>query len=267
MSNRKTQKAAARAARLAREAEIAARARRRLQLTISAGGALAFGAVIVVGILLLGPAGTSSKAVRGLSATGSPQELRTASAAPLGRMRAASAPGSLGPEGIPLPNAPALAGTKHSASGNQVDGIGCLSQEQVLFHIHAHLTVFVHGAARSIPYGIGITRPHVQDSPAGAFVDGGACFYFLHTHAADGIIHIESPVRRTYTLGDFFDIWGQQLSRRRVGPAAGPVTAFYDGRLYVGNPRDIPLHRHAQIQLDVGRPLVAPVRLRYWAQL
>jgi hypothetical protein len=36
------------------------------------------------------------------------------------------------------------------------------------------------------------------------------------------------------------------------------VTAFFDGRRYVGSPRDIPLSARAQIQLDVGHPLVAP---------
>jgi hypothetical protein len=30
-------------------------------------------------------------------------------------------------------------------------------------------------------------------------------FTWLHTHAADDIIHTESPVNRTYTLGEFFD--------------------------------------------------------------
>jgi hypothetical protein len=35
------------------------------------------------------------------------------------------------------------------------------------------------------------------------------------------------------------------------------VTAFFDGRHYLGSPRGIPLLAHAQIQLDVGRPLVA----------
>jgi hypothetical protein len=36
------------------------------------------------------------------------------------------------------------------------------------------------------------------------------------------------------------------------------VTAFLDGRRYPGSLRGIPLLAHAQIQLDVGRPLVAP---------
>jgi hypothetical protein len=85
----------------------------------------------------------------------------------------------------------------------------------------------------------------------------------LHTHAADGIIHIESPVRRTFTLGEVFDIWGQQLGPDRAGPTTGHVTAIYNGKLYHGNPRDIPLTAHAQIQLDIGRPLVAPVTITF----
>ena len=86
---------------------------------------------------------------------------------------------------------------------------------------------------------------------------------WLHTHAADGIIHTESPVDRTYRLGEFFDIWGQPLGRNRVGPAHGRVTALFDGRVFTGNPRAIPLLAHAQIQLDVGRPLVAPERITF----
>ena len=86
---------------------------------------------------------------------------------------------------------------------------------------------------------------------------------WLHTHAADGIIHTESPVRRTYTLGDFFDIWGQSLSPEQVGPARGPVTALFNGRVYEGSPRQIPLLAHAQIQLEVGKPLIAPERITF----
>lgn len=35
-------------------------------------------------------------------------------------------------------------------------------------------------------------------------------------------------------------------------------TAIYGGQVYRGNPRNIPLTAHAQIQLEVGKPLVAP---------
>jgi hypothetical protein len=34
--------------------------------------------------------------------------------------------------------------------------------------------------------------------------------------------------------------------------------ALYNGQVYQGNPRDIPLDPHAQIQLEIGAPLIAP---------
>jgi hypothetical protein len=86
---------------------------------------------------------------------------------------------------------------------------------------------------------------------------------WLHTHSADGIIHTESPVNRAYTLGEFFDIWGQPLGREQAGPAHGPVTALLNGRVFTGNPREIPLLAHAQIQLEVGRPLLAPESITF----
>jgi hypothetical protein len=170
----------------------------------------------------------------------------------------------LGPEGVPMPSAPVLAPAGSPAPGQSVDGIACGPTEQLVFHIHAHLTIFVSGAARVVPFGIGIAPPlEVEQTRAGLYAAGGQCFSFLHTHAADGIIHIESPVQRVYNLGDFFDVWKQPLTRNRVGSAAGPVTSFVNGRRYSGDPRAIPLLAHAQIQLDVGRPVVAPQSITF----
>jgi hypothetical protein len=157
-----------------------------------------------------------------------------------------------------VPKAAALAGTAGKATGGSVDGIGCSTNEQTLFHIHAHLTVFVNGVARQIPAGIGIPGARAQATAQGPFIVSGTCFYWLHTHVADGIIHIESPVHRAYTLGQFFDEWRQPLGPSQVGPVRGHVTAIYNGKVFRGNPRAIPLTAHAQIQLQVGRPLVAP---------
>ena len=158
--------------------------------------------------------------------------------------------GPLGPEDVAVQAAPALAPARRVTAGQQVDGISCQPTEAVLFHIHAHLTIFVGGAQRLVPAGIGIGS-------------GASCLMWLHTHAADGIIHTESPVDRVYTLGDFFDIWGARLDRHHVGDARGPVVAFVEGREYTGSPRRIPLLAHAQIQLDVGRPAVAPERISF----
>jgi hypothetical protein len=167
--------------------------------------------------------------------------------------------GAGGPEGIPVPAGPPLAQVSTARYGEPIDGIQCQGSEQVAYHIHAHLAIFVDGQVRQVPYGVGIAPP-LQTSGSGAdtFVTGGACFYWLHTHAADGIIHIESPTRNLYTLGQFFDLWGQPLASDRVGPATGQVTVFVNNAPYTGDPRAVTLNSHDNIQLDVGTPVVPP---------
>src|SRR2546421_3944798 len=139
--------------------------------------------------------------------------------------------------------APVLASTQAQANGQPVDGIACQTGEQVAYHIHAHVAVYSNGALRAVPKGVGITS---------------GCLYWLHTHTQDGVIHIESPAQKTYTLGNFFDIWQQPLSSTQVSTAQGNVTAYVNGKQYKGDPRSIPLTAHAVIQLDVGSPNVAP---------
>ena len=131
-----------------------------------------------------------------------------------------------------------------------MDGIACQTSEQIAYHIHAHLTIYASGARRVVPAGIGIPGPQqVVDG----FVAGGKCLYWLHTHDATGVVHIESPVRRVYTLGQFFDVWGRPLSDTQVGGATGHVTAFVNGKRFADDPRSIKLTPHAVIQLDVGK--------------
>jgi hypothetical protein len=192
-----------------------------------------------------------------------PSSLPLGSLAVLGPLASHGNPGALGSEGAPVPAAPPLAPAGSPQPGQSIDGISCAPLEQLAFHIHAHLSVFVDGNARRLPYGIGIAQPRAQGTPHGAFVVSGTCFAWLHTHAADGIIHIESPTQRGFTLGNFFDVWGRPLGPSRVGAARGHVTAFVDGRPYLANPRSIPLFAHAQIQLDVGGPLVAPESITF----
>ncbi len=260
MSTRKRQKHEARVRRLELEAALRERDRRKRRRTSLAAATTA---VLVLGAgaaAIGGGANHTSQA-----AAVPPGEL--APLASLGKLSPAGESGATGPEVVAVPDAPPLAGGGSASASSTIDGIRCQGAEQVLFHIHAHLTVFVNGAPRRIPYGIGIPDARVTSTPAGPYVAAGSCFYWLHTHAADGIIHIESPVQRTYTLGNFFDVWGQRLSSNDVGPVSGPVTALYNGHVFRGNPRDIPLTKHAQIQLEAGRPLVGPVRITFPAGL
>lgn len=172
---------------------------------------------------------------------------------------AASAP-VRGPERIPLEPGPPLAPAT-TAPGFPVDGIHCTPIEQLAYHIHVHLQVYVDGQPRSVPGGVGLVGPYAQQGAAGPFYGASRCYYWLHTHASDGVIHIESPTARIYTLGDFFDEWGQPLSANQVAGAKGRVTAFVNRRAWSESPRAVPLSPHALIQLDVGTPVLpfAPV--------
>jgi hypothetical protein len=166
--------------------------------------------------------------------------------------------------GSPSASTSLLASIQGEAGGAPVDGIRCDTGEDAAFHIHAHLAVDVQGSHQAIPEGIGITPPRqVEQTATGSFVASGSCYYWLHTHARDGIIHIESAIQQTFTLGQLFDLWGRPLSSSQVGPARGNVVAFLNGDRYAGDPRTIPLTEHAVIQLDVGsstppRPFTFP---------
>lgn len=161
-----------------------------------------------------------------------------------------------GPEGVPIPNGTTLAAPDSARYPQTIDQIECQTNEQVAYHIHVHLTIFVNGLARQIPYGIGIDPPLQTTSQSGTFVDGGICYYWLHTHADDGVIHVESPTQTQYDLGNFFDVWGQPLNSDQVGPAVGKLTVFLNGKPYTGDPRLIPLVAHNQVQIDEGTPVV-----------
>lgn len=116
-------------------------------------------------------------------------------------------------------------------------------------HIHVHLTIVDHGKPVAIPEDVG--RPVA-----------GQCFYWLHTHTPDGIIHVESPVLRDFSLGQFFAVWGQPLSRRDVAgakPLPGEsVKVYVDGQPYAGDPRAIDFAQHLDIAIVVGPPYAKP---------
>jgi hypothetical protein len=144
----------------------------------------------------------------------------------------------------PTPPPPVLsAAIGATVTGQPIDGITCdASAPQLVVHVHAHLAVYVDGAARAVPKNIGIL-PSVGGSP---------CAYWLHSHDDDGIMHVESPVVRSFTLGNYFDVWGLPLDSSHVGPANGAVIAYLNGQTFTGDVRSIPLTAHAVVQLDVA---------------
>ncbi len=94
-------------------------------------------------------------------------------------------------------------------SGNK--SVPCLTSEA--FHIHPHLQVLVDPSTHSTNSGqAGSGQVEEEFLPANLGILPG-CTRELHTHATDGIIHIESAVDRGYTFADFLSVWGKPLLR------------------------------------------------------
>jgi hypothetical protein len=146
---------------------------------------------------------------------------------------------------------PGAPDTSRGGQGQDVDRIKCEGREQLAYHVHQHLFILVDGNPQPVPAYVGIVGPPLLPT----------CLYWIHTHDATGLIHVESPVQAIYTLGQFFDIWGQPLNSTKV--ATHPITGsqmmvFVDGHAFGGDPRDIPLGVHTQIVLEIGRPVAPP---------
>jgi hypothetical protein len=140
-------------------------------------------------------------------------------------------------------------------TGQPIAGVSCDAMEGNRIHIHQHLLILDHGKPVPVPLDVG--RPA-----------SGECLYWLHTHTPDGVIHIESPANRTFTLGDFFAIWNQPLTTTRAASAAAgrgeKLKTWLDGKPYAGDPAKIPLTAHADIVIEVGPPFSAPPKFTEW---
>lgn len=142
-----------------------------------------------------------------------------------------------------------------------VGDISCDTAKHGEAPLTIHLSILVNGVSSPVPATVGAVQP--QTRPAangdGEEVASARCYYWLHTGAADGVVHVAAPTgqHRPFVLGDFFDVWHQPLGTAAVGTDEGAVTSYVDGKRYTGNPRSIPLTDHAVIQLDVGQN-VAP---------
>ena len=172
--------------------------------------------------------------------------------------------GTLGPENVPVEVGPQLASPNASLASDTlssiVDGVQCNAGEQLVYHHHVHVSIFINGKPESIPLGAGMVPPAlVENSARGQFAVGSnTCLFWLHVHAQDGIVHIESPSVRTFLLGQFFGIWGVTLSSNQIGSSTGPVTAYVNGQLWSGDPTQIPLNEHTDIALSLGTPVANP---------
>ncbi len=85
-------------------------------------------------------------------------------------------------------------------------GLPALTAEGRVVHIHQHLDLYVDGKQVEVPGDIGI-------GPGGTFLSD------LHTHASypPGIIHVEASTPSSFSLGQFFAVWGVPLSATCIG--------------------------------------------------
>jgi hypothetical protein len=136
-----------------------------------------------------------------------------------------------------------------------IAGISCDRMEGNRLHIHQHLVIFDRGTQVPIPATVG-QRPL------------SSCLYWVHTHTPDGIIHIEAPTDRAFTLGDFFQVWGQKLSKTEAASAhaakGGALKVWVNGKPYSGDPAAIKLESHTDIVIEAGPPFVKPPRFTSW---
>lgn len=89
-------------------------------------------------------------------------------------------------------------------------GFDCRVNPPDDFQFHAHLSILVNNEPQRIPTRVG-----------NAITGDTHCFYPIHTDDSTGRIHVESATAGTFTLGQFFEIWGQPLTNSNVAGVSG----------------------------------------------
>jgi hypothetical protein len=138
-----------------------------------------------------------------------------------------------------------------------VDNIACEASEQVAYHVHAHLSLYIDGQQVQIPQNLGIATDQ-------------SCLYWLHTHDTSGVIHIEAPDQRTFTLGTFFKEWSEifpQLQYPVQLSSSDGWKVYVNGKPYNGDFHKIELTAHTLITMAYQSPK-APIDTVYnWGDL
>jgi len=130
--------------------------------------------------------------------------------------------------------------------GQRVDMMGLpplAATESLQYHIHQNLQIFIDGKPFVPPAFIGIDQASSQIA-------------IIHVHAGDGVIHVESPIKRTYTLGNFFGVWGLNFTPTAIGGYKNDgdktLKVFLNGKAYPGDPTKLPLTEHEIIVVTYG---------------
>ena len=174
---------------------------------------------------------------------------------------------------VPPATAPAQGAAPWPAPPNPMEltrkaGLTPETAETLVFHVHAHLDIFLNGSPVEVPAGIGIdiTDPavHSGTDATGKVGYGGItkpcaqpCISPLHTHLVDGILHTESPTNTPHTLGQFFTEWDVRLDPSCVGGYCKPGTSveiYVNGKKSTVDPTTIILTDRKEIAIVIGTP-------------
>ena len=119
-------------------------------------------------------------------------------------------------------------------------------EEELDFHYHAHLDVIIDGESVEVPAGIGFVAE-------GGDVKGLSA---LHTHDANGVIHIESAVDEDFVLGQVFVEWGVRFTTDCLGAACAgdgkELAVFVNGEPYDADPTRLVLADQQEIAIEYG---------------
>jgi hypothetical protein len=129
-----------------------------------------------------------------------------------------------------------------------VDGVYCDQLEQLSYHIHVHLTIWLNGSQVTVPSQTGIA----PDT---------SCYYWLHTHDTTGVVHIEAPTPALLNLQQFLDIWGKEFStlgyQDQLASSTG-WTIWIDGKQITGGFNKVAFQPHMVITIAYNSPNVKP---------
>ncbi|MDR4489773.1 MAG: hypothetical protein R2685_02570 [Candidatus Nitrosocosmicus sp.] len=162
--------------------------------------------------------------------------------------------------GIILTNVFNSSNGSNISSSPPIDGIECGEMEQLGYHIHVHMDIFINGTHYSVPSLIGITNN---------------CYYWLHTHDSSGIIHVESPVTKNFTLEQFFQIWKNKYNNSEIfnyieNNTNAKLSLYINGKITLNGTKfqDIVFNPHDEITLVVGKPpAVKPTKYDFMPRL
>lgn len=131
-------------------------------------------------------------------------------------------------------------------------GLPALAQEGTVLHIHQHLDLYIEGVPVPVPADIGINQAQGFISP-------------IHVHDTTGIIHVESQTVQTFTLGQFFDVWGVTLTPECIGgycaTEGNSLNVYVNGQKYQGDPTQLPLTSHEEIVITYGTQAQLPTTI------